>query len=92
MENIITIAENYANQIVEKYNFDEQIKNILKMEITNAFVKGNSEHVITEVLNDSIESEDFDESEDFLDEEGETNFASVDDMEDFEPMMLENVA
>ena len=92
MENIITIAEKYANQIVEKYNFDEQIKSILKMEITNAFVKGNNEHVVVEALNDSVESEDFDESEDSLDEEGETNFASVDDMEDFEPMMLENVA
>lgn len=90
MENIIIAAENYANGIINKFNnLDEQIKDFIKMEIVNAFIKGNETNIINETLNDSIESDEPDVFEDSLDEEGETNYdASIDDMEDFEAMDL----
>lgn len=89
MENIIVAAEDYANSVINKFNnLDEQTKKLVKMEIVNAFIKGN-ENIIDETLNDSIESDEPDVFEDSLDEEGETNYdASIDDTEDFEPMDL----
>ena len=89
MKNIIIAAENYANDVISKFdNLDEQTKDIVRMEIVNAFVKG-SENIVDETLDDSIEFDEPDVLEDSLDEEGETNYdASADDTEDFEPMDL----
>lgn len=89
MKNIIIAAENYANDVISKFdNLDEQTKEIVRMEIVNAFMKGN-ENIVDETLNNSIEFDEPDVLEDSLDEEGETNYdASVDDTEDFEPMDL----
>jgi len=89
MENIIIAAKDYANNVINKFNnLDEQTKELVKMEIVNAFIKGN-ENIIDETLNNSIEFDEPDVLEDSLDEEGETNYdASVDDMEDFEAMDL----
>lgn len=89
MKNIIIAAENYANDVISKFdNLDEQTKEIVKMEIVNAFMKGN-ENIVDETLDDSIEFDEPDVLEDSLDEEGETNYdASADDTEDFESMDL----
>lgn len=89
MKNIIIAAENYANNVINKFNnLDEPTKDLIKMEIKNAFIKGN-ENIIDETLNDSIEFDEPDVLEDSLDETGGTDYdASVDETEDFEAMDL----
>lgn len=89
MENINIVAENYSNGIVNSNfsNLDDNTRNMIKIAIKNAIFEGNKIHEINSALEDSIEDDDFDPTEDALDSDGGTYYnATVDEMEDSTPM------